>query len=124
MEIDALARGTGFDAVNVTSGLTYGGTLQLAFSNTFADNTTFNLFNLTTGTPLGGLSSIVATGNYGSLTFTNNAGVWSSGPTSVSGQTMTFTEANGNLVIVPEPQAALLALLGVATIGWAARRRR
>lgn len=37
---------------------------------------------------------------------------------------MTFTEATGNLVIVPEPQAVLLALLGAATIGWAARRRR
>jgi len=124
MEIDALARGTGFDAVNVTSGLTYGGTLQLAFGNTFSDNTTFNLFSLTSGSPLGSFSSVTSTGSYGTLTFTNNAGVWSSGPTSVSGQTMTFTEASGNLVIVPEPQAILLALLGVATIGWAARRRR
>jgi autotransporter-associated beta strand protein len=124
MEIDGLARGSLYDAINVTSGLTYGGTLQLAFGNTFTDNTTFNLFSLTSGSPLGSFSSVTSTGSYGTLTFTNNAGVWSSGPTSVSGQTMTFTEASGNLVIVPEPQAALLALLGVATIGWAARRRR
>jgi autotransporter-associated beta strand protein len=124
MELSGTSRGSLYDAVNITNSLTYGGTLQLAFSSAFSDNTTFNLFNLTTGTPLGGLSSITATGNYGSLTFTNNAGVWSSGTTSIAGQTMTFTEATGNLVIVPEPQAILLALLGAATIGWAARRRR
>lgn len=124
MEINGESRGSLYDAINVASGLTYGGTLQLSFGSAFADNTTFNLFDLASGTPLGGLSNITATGNYGSLTFTNNSGVWSSGSTAIAGQTMTFTESTGTLVIVPEPSAWALAGLGGAVACWIARRRR
>ena len=60
--------------------------------------------------------------NYTGLTFTKSAVVWSSQGTSPANQTLTFTEATGTLVIVPEPAANALAAIGAAVAVWTARR--
>jgi autotransporter-associated beta strand protein len=122
MEIAGTTRGTGYDAVDIatTSGITYGGLLDLTFTSTFPDNTTFDLFAFS-GTPAGTFSSVTANGSYGSLTFVKQAGVW----TAQSGsQTLSFTESTGNVLVVPEPATA--AFGGAAAIGlclWAVRQR-
>jgi autotransporter-associated beta strand protein len=122
MEIAGTVRGTGYDAIDIAtaSGLTYGGILELSFAGTFPNNTTFNLFGFT-GTPAGTFTGVSASGAYGGLTFVKQAGVW----TAQSGsQTLSFTEATGAVLVVPEPAAA--AIGGVAAFGlcvWAVRRR-
>lgn len=124
-EINGTTRGTSYDGVTIlqSSGLAYGGVLSLTFAGTFGDNTTFDLFNFG-GAATGSFSSVTASGSYGSLTFVNDGfGVWTSGPTSVAGQTMTFTQSTGDLAIVPEPST--LAMLGcVAACGGLLLRRR
>jgi autotransporter-associated beta strand protein len=122
MEIAGSTRGTTYDGVDIatSSGLTYGGSLELTFSSQFPDYTSLDLFSFG-GSPAGTFSSVTATGTYGSLTFVKSAGVW----TAQSGtQTLSFTESTGNVIVVPEPATA--ALGGVSVIGlclWAARRR-
>lgn len=122
IEITGAVRGSAYDGVNVLTagGLTYGGTLSLSFTSLFADNTSFNLFSFT-GAPLGGLAAITTSGSYSSLVFSGSGGVWKSNE--VNGQTMTFTESTGNLVIVPEPSALIIAALGLVAAGWAVSRR-
>ena len=125
MEITGTARGGDYDGLTITQpgGLDYGGTLSLSLTTTFADNTTFDLFAFS-GLMSGSFSSVTATGSYGSLTFTNDGlGVWSSGPTNVAGQTMTFSQSTGDLVIVPEPAGFVLLAIGAGIVAWNRRRR-
>jgi fibronectin-binding autotransporter adhesin len=125
MEITGTARGGEYDGLTITQpgGLGYGGTLSLSLTTTFTDNTTFDLFAFS-GLMSGSFSSVTATGSYGSLTFTNDGlGVWSSGPTTVAGQTMTFSQSTGDLVIVPEPAGFVLLGVGASIVFWARRRR-
>jgi autotransporter-associated beta strand protein len=121
--IGGTSRGTSYDAIDVTqaSALTYGGDLSLSFADVFADNTSFGLFGIN-GTPSGSYASVTASGSYGALTFTNSGGVWTAAAT--NGQTFTFTEATGSLVIVPEPVSVVLAGIGASLAALVALRRR
>ena len=131
MEIDGLApRGGigGYDATDVTGLLTYGGSMLIDFgsgiTSAFDNNTTFNLFDFTSWT--GSFTSITTANDgsfYAGLTFANsgNNDRW----TATKGtQTLEFTHSTGNLVIVPEPHAAVLAGCGVAAAAWGLSRRR
>ena len=124
--------GIDYDQLLVTGsgGLGLGGTLTLAFGNLsdFADGTIFDLFGFT-GTPTGSFGSVLATGigSYAAATFTNDGtGIWTSG-TLANDQVLTFTQSTGELAItaaVPEPLAWALAVVGVGSAAWMARRRK
>jgi hypothetical protein len=121
--IGGTGRGATYDAIDVSqsAGLSYGGDLSLSFSDVFGDGTSFGLFGFT-GSPSGSYASVTASGSYGALTFSNSGGVWTAAAT--NGQTFTFTEATGSLVIVPEPASVVLAGIGASLAALIALRRR
>jgi autotransporter-associated beta strand protein len=119
LELSGTARGSQYDGLSIAGPLTYGGSLLLQFSGTLPDGTydLFNGFSSQAGT----FSAITAAGGYaGSLS--ESAGIWTG---TFGAQTLTFTNATGSLVIVPEPSAAVLVSI-VATLGihGLCRRRR
>ena len=121
-EIATGARGTNYDAVNVTGLLTYNGDLTLTIGATIADGT-YDLFG---GAAAGALSQ---TGSFDTIAFAggaysgswvNNSGIWT---VTSAGQNFTFTQSTGDLVIaVPEP--ATWALLTTSLAGLLIFRRR
>ncbi len=121
--INGTTRGIQYDGLNITgsSGPTYGGALSLAFGNgsAFDNADVFNLFDFT-GASSGDFSSVTSTGFY-SGTWSLSSGTWS---LQSGGQTLTFSQAAGNLVVVPEPAAIALVGVGIAVVAWARRRRR
>jgi fibronectin-binding autotransporter adhesin len=123
-EIDGLVRGTEYDGVNVSTvgGTTYGGILSLVFGNgaAFADNTTFDLFQFT-GSPSGSFSSVTSSGFYAGSWTNNNDGTFK---LEQGGQTLTFSQSSGDIVVVPEPAALALAGIGAGVAGWNLIRRR
>jgi autotransporter-associated beta strand protein len=123
--IDLLAagtRGTDYDGLTILNagGLTYGGTMSLAFGGSAVpDNTTFNVFSFT-GSPSGSFGQVSSTGFYAGTWTDNLDGTYSL----ASGvQTLTFSQATGNVIVVPEPAAMALAGIGVAFAAAVARRR-
>jgi len=116
-------RGSAYDGVSILDpgGLTYGGTVSFAFGGSaIANDTTFDIFDFT-GSSAGSLAAIESTGFY--------AGTWTplgSGTFRlVSGtQTLTFSQATGEVIVVPEPAAIAVAAVGLGTIGLALLRRR
>jgi autotransporter-associated beta strand protein len=123
-EIDGLVRGTQYDGVTLTggSGPTYGGVLSLVFGNgsAFGDNTTFELFQFA-GSPSGSFSSVTSSGFYAGSWTNNNDGTFK---LEQGGQTLTFSQASGDIVVVPEPAALALAGIGAGLAGWNLIRRR
>jgi autotransporter-associated beta strand protein len=119
MEILGLNRDTQYDGIDVATSLTYGGSLILNFGSTFGADHTFNLFNFASQD--GSLNSVTLAGLYSGSLVNNGFGVW--GLTDDNDNNWTFTQSTGdlNLVVIPEPRAALLGGLGVLLL---LRRRR
>lgn len=128
MEIWGMARGAnpGYDAVDVTNStmLNFGGILQLDFNQPFADDTTFDLFSALGGsTLLQDFTGVTVTGAfYTGLTWNQTGAVWKSSNTT-GGQSLEFSSATGQLVIVPEPATLALLSAGVALLGVRLARR-
>jgi fibronectin-binding autotransporter adhesin len=130
MEIDGLSpRGGsgGFDAVDVTGLLTYGGNMVIDFGSSIttalADNTSFNLFDFGSFTgSFSGITTAADSSYYGGLTFANT-GTGTKWTATKGTQTLEFTHSTGVLVIVPEPAAIALAGIGIVAAAYAVRRR-
>ena len=122
MELNGTARGTGYDGIDVTGALTYGGVLTINVGSTFLGSTeTFSLF--TSGSQSGDFASVSLEGAYDTGSFTNASGVWSL--TDSSGNQWSFSQASGDLgfTAVPEPSTwALLAASGLVLL-FVSRRR-
>lgn len=122
MDLQGAARGTQYDGIDLGSSLGYGGSLLLQVSGSMADGT-YELFKSFTS-QAGSFSSVALSGFYTASLTESPSGVWTA---TSGGQTFTFTNSTGNLVIVPEPAVSLLGCLGAiavaARLGSRAGRR-
>lgn len=127
MQITGASRGLlgGYDAINVGASqlLTYDGTLTLSMTSLIADGS-YDLFGFTAGFDAGGFDSIVFAGGAYSGTWTESlpgSGVWTA---SSGGQSFTFTESTGDLLVVAVPEPSATLLLGAAGTFLLVFRRR
>jgi autotransporter-associated beta strand protein len=122
MEINGSAtRGTDFDGINVTSALTYDGTLSLLVGTTFGAGTySFNLFDFASQS--GSFNAINLSGSYAG-SFTGAGDVWN---LTTGDSTWTFTHSTGDLglSVVPEPSTWALMALGFMVVMVLRRRRQ
>jgi len=122
MEINGSAiRGTDFDGINVTSALTYDGTLSLLVGTTFGAGTySFNLFDFASQS--GSFNAINLSGSYAG-SFTGAGDVWN---LTTGDSTWTFTHSTGDLglSVVPEPSTWALMALGFMVLIVLRRRRQ
>ena len=116
-------RGTNYDGVSIlnASGLTYGGTMSLAFGGSaIAPNTTLDIFSFT-GTPSGGFDTLVSTGFYAGTWTNNGNGTFTLVKDS---DTLTFSQSTGDVIVVPEPAVTLVGMAGLVAALALRRRRR
>ncbi len=108
--------GTDFDNVASTGAITYGGALNiLSFDGyNIGQAASYSLF--TFGSQSGDFASVTV----GLTGLTLNTGVWTG--TDISGNSYTFSQLDGTLIVVPEP--ATWALLAAGLVLAAAFRRR
>jgi hypothetical protein len=125
MEINGTTRGVGgYDAVDVSGLLTYGGTLTMSFGSTTTAGTTYDLFGVN-GTQGGNFTAVTIGGTYSSVgALTNTLGIWT-GDDLTNNLHFVFTQSTGDLVVtaIPEP-SAYAAMAGLGMIGVALYRRR
>jgi autotransporter-associated beta strand protein len=115
MEIAGLTRGTGYDALNVTGALTFGGALELTFIEGFSGS------SLTTGATFNLFDWGSATGTFSSLNLPDLAAyglAWDISDLYTTGELSVTTSA------VPEPSTYALALAAVALCATAIRQRK
>jgi len=108
-------RGTDFDGVSIlnSAGLTYGGTLAFAFGGSaIPDTSTFDIFSFTGGAT-GSFASVTSTGFYSGSWTNNNDGTFS---LAKDGQTVTFSQTTGDVIVVPEPVGLTFAGLGMIAV--------
>jgi hypothetical protein len=102
-------------------GLTYGGTMSMAFGGSvLPDNTSFTIFSFT-GSPTGSFGQILSTGYYAGTWTDNLDGTYS---LAKDAQTLTFAQGTGILTIVPEPTTtvAIVTAIGLAAVCRRPRR--
>jgi autotransporter-associated beta strand protein len=126
--------GTDYDQIQITTsgGLTYGGSLNLAFGNStkFLNGTVFDLFAFS-GVAIGDFSSVFTTGTglYAGKNLSGTGGIWT---TTIGDQLLSLSKLTGRLTIsgsaVPEIDPAMgasaLSLVAGVVAMLEQRRRR
>jgi len=109
--------GTGSGSVS------YGGEMLITLSGSYENLTVFDLYS-NFATRSNDFSSITldATGEYAGLSFTDIGGEWVTQFTA-NKQQLRFSTLTGELIVVPEPSAFVLAVMGIG-VGWMALRNR
>jgi fibronectin-binding autotransporter adhesin len=132
MSVTGTEAGISYDqiaGIGESKTIVYGGVLELSLSGSYADYTTFNLFSNFTARS-GDFSSITlsaTTGPYASLsgtfTYLESINAWVTDWTT-GNQRLQFSTVTGDLIVVPEPTAIVLAVVGVGLGGVVMVRRR
>jgi hypothetical protein len=131
--VSTSAAGVGFDQVNATGALAYGGVLQLNISGLFGENSAFakNLF--TFGSEAGNFSNVQYSFNNGSswnnLTYYSANNTWQMWDNTAlaNGADNGYVGINltsGVLTVVPEPSTWALVVGGVSTMVILRRRKQ
>ena len=114
LDIVSIARETGYDGVDSTGAIVYGGTLNV---NTAAVLGTFDLFAFGATVPTGNFGVV----NVNGTALTNTAGIWTG---AIGSNTYVFTQATGDLVVIAPEPTTLAALVGASVLGLRRRRGR